>query len=222
MVAENSGDAPVIRVLIVEDHRLLAELLSAALEGASGIEPVGIAQTCAEGERLARSAMPDVILMDYQLPDGTGADLALRIRQFSPRAAVVIVTSNTSDEALRYALAAGAVGYISKASPPSVVLEGVRRAASGEILVSPEQLRSLAVPRPAPMAAPPSHDLTRRELEVLRLMCEGRDTKGIAAELDLEYNTVRGYAQRILEKLNVRSRLEAVARARELRLDQSA
>lgn len=222
MLENESVDTGAIRVLIVEDHRLLAELLTAALAGADGIRPVGIAQTCAEGERLARSATPDVILMDYHLPDGTGADLAHQIRQFAPRAAVVIVTSDTTDVALRCALAAGAVGYISKASPPSVVLEGVRRAASGEILVSPEQLRSLAMPRSAPVAEPPSHDLTRRELEVLRLMCEGRDTKGISAELDLEYNTVRGYAQRILEKLNVRSRLEAVVRARELRIIQSA
>lgn len=178
-----------------------------------------MATTASSGERLARQTLPDVILMDYQLPDGTGADLALRIRQFAPRTAVVIVTSNTSEEALRHAITAGAVGYIVKSSPPSKVLEGVRRAAAGEILVPPEALRLLLAPAVPPSAE--THGLTPRELEVLRLMCGGRDTRAIAAELRIEYNTVRGHAQRILEKLDARSRLEAVVRAKELGLDRA-
>lgn len=212
------GRPPAIRVLIVEDHLLLAELLKSAFEDEPGMSVVGVASTVHNGERLARQTTPDVILMDYNLPDGTGADLALRVRQFSPRTAIVIVTSNTSEEALRYAISAGAVGYIVKSAPPSKVLEGVRRAAAGEILVPPEALRLLLAP-----AAPPSlqpHGLTPRELEVLRLMCAARDTKAIASELGIEYNTARGHAQRVLEKLDARSRLEAVLRAKELGLDR--
>lgn len=202
-----------IRILIVEDHVLLAELLQEALDSEVGISVVGVATTCSAGERMAKQTRPDVILMDYHLPDGNGADLALRVRQFSPRTAIVIVTSDTTEEALRYAIAAGAVGYLPKSSRPATVIEGVRRAAAGEILMTPEALRLLA--SPAVSASAQSYGLTRREAEVLRLMCAGRDTKGIAADLGIEYNTARGHAQRVLEKMDVRTRLEAVVRARE-------
>lgn len=218
MSHEGSAETRAIRVLIVEDHRLVAELLQAWLEDETGVEVVGVASNVRAGEQVARTKTPDVIVMDYHLPDGTGADLALRVRQFLPRAAVVIVTSDPTDEALRYALAAGAVGYISKGASRDAVLQAVRRAAAGEMLVTPEQLRAVAAPPLTPRAPP--HRLTGRELEVLRLMCEGRDTKGIAAALDLEYNTVRGHAQRVLEKLDARSRLEAVVRAKQIGLDR--
>lgn len=207
------------RVLIVEDERLLAELVRGALEDESGISVVGVAENVRAGEQLARQHSPDVILMDYHLPDGTGADLALRIRQFSPRTAVVMVTSDPSEEALRYALDAGAIGYIPKSSRPATVVEAVRRAAAGEIMVPAEALQILAGRRPR--AATPAHGLTRRETEVLQMLCLGRDTRAIAQELSLEYNTVRGHAQRILEKLDARTRLEAVVRARELGLDHA-
>lgn len=210
---------PAVRVLIVEDHLLLAELLQAALAKEAGITVVGNAQNAAVGERMAKQHAPDVILMDYHLPDGTGADLALRIRQFSPRTAVVIVTSDTSQEALRYALECGAVGYFSKSSRPSTVIDAVRRAAAGEITVPADALRLLVAQGSEPFVDP--HGLTRRELDVLRLICSGRDSRAIAKELGIEYNTVRGHAQRILEKLDARTRLEAVVRAKALGLDRA-
>lgn len=216
-MAESAGGR-TIRVLVVEDQTLLAELLRATLEHESGVSVIGVADRAQAAERLARQHSPDVILMDYHLPDGTGAELALRIRQFSPRTAVVMVTSDTSEEALRYALEAGAVGYVAKSSRPAVVVDAIRRAAAGEIIVPPEALQLLSG-RHSQRAAP-AHGLTRRELEVLSMLCKGRDTRAIAAELSLEYNTVRGHAQRILEKLDARTRLEAVVRARELGLDR--
>lgn len=205
---------PPIRVLIVEDQLMLADLLQEALAREPGISVVGVAASGSAGERMAKQTRPDVILMDYHLPDGTGADLALRVRQFSPRTAIVIVTSDTTEEALRYSIAAGAVGYIPKSSRSAEVIEGVRRAAAGEILMTAEALRLLTAPAVA--ANEQSYGLTRREAEVLRLMCAGRDTKTIAAELSIEYNTARGHAQRVLEKMDARTRLEAVVRAREL------
>lgn len=220
MSPEDPGDARGIRVLIVEDHGLLAELLHAWLSDETGIEVVGVASNMRTGEQLARTSTPDVILLDYNLPDGTGAQLAGQIRQFLPRSAVVIVTADMTEEALRYALAAGAVGYISKAASRDAVLNAVRRAAAGEMLVTPEQLRVVAALQLTP-SVPPQR-LTNRELEVLRLMCEGRDTKEIATALHLGYNTVRGHAQRILEKLDARSRLEAVVRAKQIGLDRMA
>lgn len=211
--------SPAVRVLIVEDHLLLAELLEAALAKEHGISVLGVAENARAGERMSRQHSPDVILMDYHLPDGTGADLALRIRQFSPRTAVVIVTSDTSNEALRYALECGAVGYILKSSRPSTVIDAVRRAAAGEITVPTEALRLLVAQRSQPFVD--RHGLTPRELDVLRLICGGGDTRAIAKELRIEYNTVRGHAQRILEKLDARSRLEAVVRAKALGLDRA-
>lgn len=205
-------------MLVVEDERLLSELLAEKLMAFDDLEVVGLASSVAEAERMAAERSPHVVLMDYHLPDGTGAQAAAAIRRLLPACAVVMVSSDTDEESIRRAVEAGAVGYIPKSKVVAEVVDGVRRAAEGEILLSPRVLADMLRQRASTIAAPAAVQaelLTSRELDVLRLMGDGLDSRVIAERLFLSYNTVRGYAQKVIEKLEARSRLEAVVRAKE-------
>lgn len=215
------ADESRIRVLLVEDHRLLAEALGLMLESKAGIEVVGSAATGEEGVRLAAETRPAVALLDYRLPDATGAEVARRIRAAVPDAAVVILTGDPSDEALAAAVEAGAVGFLTKSGSAATVVDAVRRAAAGEILLGPDALAALV--RRARERIPLSAEreraaasLTAREREILALMAQGLDTRAIAERLVVGVSTVRTHAQSVLEKLGAHSRLEAVARASSL------
>lgn len=216
-----AADESRIRVLLVEDHQLLAEALGLVLESKAGIEVVGSAATGEEGARLAAETRPDVALLDYRLPDATGADVARRIRASVPDAAVVILTGDPTDEALAAAVEAGAVGFLTKSGSAATVVDAVRRAAAGEILLGPDALSALV--RRARERIPLSTErertaasLTAREREILALMAQGLDTRAIAERLVVGVSTVRTHAQSVLEKLGAHSRLEAVARASSL------
>ncbi|MBI4493381.1 MAG: response regulator transcription factor [Chloroflexi bacterium] len=215
--------AESVRVLIVEDHRVLAEGLELALSRHADLRVVGLAGTVAEAVRLASQQRPQVVLMDYYLPDGTGAQAALAVRQRVPDAAVVILTAEASEEALLAAVEAGACGYLLKSLAAAQVVQGVRRAAEGEMLIPAATLAGLVV-RQRQRADRESERarlrglLTPREREVLQLMVQGLDNRAIAARLVVSFTTVRGYVQSVLDKLGAHSKLEAVARASEYRL----
>jgi DNA-binding NarL/FixJ family response regulator len=126
-----------IRVLIVDDFRVIAEALAAVLGRESDLEMVGVAFTVAEAIRVAARERPDVVVLDYHLPDGTGAEAATAIRQELPRVAVVMLTSE-SDEAARHAVReAGACGFVTKSQAVAELSAAVRRAAAGEALLPP-------------------------------------------------------------------------------------
>ncbi len=207
-----------IRVLIVEDHQLLAEGLALALGRHADLQVVGAAGTVAEGTRLALETRPDVILLDYHLPDGRGTQVASVIRQQLPRTAIVVVTGETGEAALLDAVVAGACGFLLKAQTTTEVVTAVRRAAEGEMLIPAATLAAL-VGQQREQAQQESERaawrgrLTPREQAVLRLMAQGLDTRAIAARLVVSPTTVRTYSQNVLEKLGAHSRLEAVARA---------
>lgn len=212
-----------IRLLVVEDQRLLVELLENTLARYDDLEVVAFARTVAEAQAIATETSPDVVLMDYHLPDGTGAQAAAYIRERSPRTAIVMLTAEAGEEAMLDAIQAGAVGYILKSEVVAHLVEGVRRAAAGEILLPPSVLASLLQrtrsrdverhERERLLAA-----LTPREREVLELLAQGLDSRAVAERLSLSYHTVRDHAQKVIEKLGARSRLEAVLRARDLGL----
>lgn len=195
-----------IRVLIVDDHAMVAEGLRDALSAQHDIEVVGGAGTARRAEELAEQLEPDVVVMDHQLPDGDGATTAGRIRRGTTPPAVVMVTASDQDRVVAAALEAGCVGYVTKDRVMKEVVAAVRAAARGELHFPVEALARLV---PRDHAMPPS-TLTMREREVLQLLAEGRSTLDIAHALTLSPHTVRNHVQRALRKLGAHSKLEAV------------
>ena len=203
------------RVLIVEDQQLMSELLAARLATDAGFEVCGTAATAADAVRLAQSARPDLVVMDVQLARGSGVDATRRIRAALPGTRVVMLTAETAPETVQAAIAAGAVGYVPKHAVVGRLLNALHAALRGEAVIPAE---ALAPPAVLGQQAPPLTQLSPREREVLDLLGRGLDSKAIARELGVSYHTAREHAQRVIEKLGARSRIEAVARARELGL----
>lgn len=207
-----------IAVLIVEDHKLVAEGLSALLVAAGDISVVGTAHNVADAVRLVAETNPDVVLMDSHLPDGSGAAAAARIRDQRLRLPILFLSADSSESAMIAAVRAGACGYLPKSQASADVVTAVRRAAEGEMLIPAAQLATLLA-RAHEMARDEAERrrlleaLTPREKEILGLMAEGLDNRAIAAELGIGFTTVRGHVQSILEKLDSHSKLEALAHA---------
>lgn len=209
-----------IRVLLAEDHRIVAEGLTALLESYPDIEMLGWYPTVAENVAVAREQTPDVAVLDFRLADGTGADAAAGIRAASPATALVFLSADASEESLIAAVEAGACGYLIKSAGADEVAEAVRRAAEGEMLIPADQLAALLV-RSRELAQQQRNRgllrerFTARELEVLELMVDGLDNRALAAQLSVSYATARTHVRNVLQKLDARSKLEAVVKATE-------
>ncbi|MBW3657900.1 MAG: response regulator transcription factor [Actinobacteria bacterium] len=199
---------PTIRVLIVDDHEMVAEGLRDALARHEDIQVVGGAGSARRAVELAAELRPDVVLMDYRLPDGDGASTAKRIRAGAGRPAVVMVTASDHDSVVAAAVQAGCSGYVTKDRAVGEVVVAVRAAARGELTFPVEVLTRL-VPRAGDQEAS-TEALSPRERQVLRLVAEGRSTDDIATDLVLSPHTVRNHVQRTLRKLGAHSKLEAV------------
>jgi DNA-binding NarL/FixJ family response regulator len=210
-----------LRVMVVDDHQMVVQALVLALSREPDIDAVATASTVAEAVGKVSEARPDVLLIDYYLPDGTGVDAVRRLER--PDLKVVFLSSDRSDEAVLAAMEAGACGYLVKSEPLDDLVAAVRRAADGEILLQPGELVALLgrqrdrQRREAEQQRVVS-SLTSREREILQLMAQGQDNRAIAELLHLALTTVRWYVQVTLEKLDVHSKLGAVARAAELGL----
>lgn len=197
------------RVEIVDDHFLFADALGSVIRALPEYELAGIAQSGAQAISIARSAKPDIVLLDYHLPGYDAADLIPRLRSLSPGLRVIILTSDTTDATLVRGLRAGVDGYITKERALDDVLEALQVVAGGERYLTPEQVsRTHALTGEATGEA-----LTERELEIVRLMAQGRTSEAIADQLTISANTVRTHLQNIFSKLGVHSKLEAVAAA---------
>lgn len=206
-----------IRVLLVEDHRMVAAGLSLVLGEASDMEVVGIADGRRALAGLPESVQPDVVLMDFRLADGEGPQAAEEARRRWPPAAVVFLSADDSEEAVLDAVQAGARGYLAKTVSTQELLGAIRRAASGGSLIPPHISRRLPARGHRRPGAHPVDELTPREREVLDLIARGLDNKSIARSLHLRIATVRSHVQRVLEKLSAHSKLEAAALAVEHR-----
>lgn len=204
-----------IKVLIVDDHEVFAEGLSMIIDAAPDMEAVGIAPTAAMGLRLAAERRPNVVLLDHHLPDRGGAQAAADFNALPGPAAVVILTSDASEQVLLAAFDAGAAGYLLKTKAARQVLQAIRHAASGETLINAATLaRVLRYRSETERLAEERPRLSTRELDVLAAMAEGLDTEGIADRLGVTTATTRTYVQTILRKLDAHSRLQAVVRAK--------
>jgi NarL family two-component system response regulator LiaR len=205
----SDGQGP-ITVLIVDDHSMVAESFRRALALEDDLEVVAVAATAAEARAAATAQRPDVVLMDYALPDADGASTAAALLQERPATKIILVTGSEAADAVRLAIGAGCVGYLEKTMALSQLAVAIRAAAAGETAISPEHLALALRPTPADDA-----QLTRREREVLALVATGLSNQAIADQLVLSLHTVRTHVQSILAKLGLHSKLEAATFARD-------
>lgn len=205
-----------LRVLIVDDERLFAELMRVALSSAPDIEVVGVRHDVASAVASAAELRPALVLADYHLPDGTGADVARALRRAAPTVSVLVLTGDPSSVVLADVARSGAVGHLTKARDLGDVVTAVRLAASGEILFAPSELQRLLLSDRSEQTL--DDPLTARELEVLRMLAGGAGTAAAAELLGISTATLRAHVQAILRKLDSHSRLEAVAEAARLGL----
>src|SRR5438105_8850910 len=185
-------------------------MLTTALGVAEDVCIVGTANSAEEALSLARVHHPDVVLMDYGLPDGDGVSAAEAIRAARPETKVVIMTGYADDATLLRAIEAGCSGFVTKGQDLGTLLSALRSADAGEALMPPDVLRRL-LPRLSPTHRGVGWDLTAREIDVLTLVAEGLANREIAARLGIQVTTARNHVQNILAKLGAHSKLEAVA-----------
>jgi DNA-binding NarL/FixJ family response regulator len=204
------------RVLIVEDHQVVAEGLAALINDQKDMTVVGHAGSVADSLERAAELKPDLVLIDFRLTDGTGADAATGIRQIQPDARLIFLTREDSDAARFAALEAGASAFIHKSRAAQEVVDAIRTVAGGGTLFTPRSIAQLLNSRREIEAQ--LERLTAREKEVLRLMAEGTSSRAIASRLGISYTTVRTHIRSLGSKLGVHSKLEAIVKARELAL----
>lgn len=207
-----------IQVLIVEDHPIVAEGLACLLRTYHDLAVTAIAASVADTIPALGDACPDVAVVDFHLPDGTGADAAARIRTHCCTTAIVFLTADDSDERLLQAIESGASSYLLKSVSGAEIVQSIRAAAAGETLI-PAGAIATALAERAKIAREQSRyaqllaSLTPREKEILALMIEGADNRAIAGQLHISYATVRTHVRSILAKLDARSQLDAVTKA---------
>lgn len=205
--------ARATRVLIVDDEHLLTEMLTEVIGGEPDMLVVGVAGTVAAATALA-ARQPDVVLMDYRLPDGTGADATSAIKARWATARVVMLSALHDDETLMESIQAGADGFLTKESAIDDVVAAVRRAHAGEILlpaaVIGEIAKRVADARASVVRPSTGAPLTPRELAILRVLATGASTQAMCESLSVSPNTLRTHTEHILRKLGVHSKLEAV------------
>ena len=214
-------DHALIRVLLVDDHQLLTDALARLLSQEPDIEVVAVAGTVAEARAATRERL-DVALMDYRLPDGTGAEATRAIKARWPSARVIMLTAVRDDETVLDSIQAGADGYLTKDRASEEVVAAVRAVHAGEILLPRAVLvdlaRRVATARSEVASRPILEPLTPRELEVLRALTEGLSSREISDRLSIAPNTLRTHVQNVMGKLGVHSKLEAVTFALRNRL----
>ena len=208
------GRSEDIRVVLADDHDLFRRGLRDLLEE-RGIRVVGEASDGDDAVRLARHAMPDVVVMDLSMPRVSGIEATRRLAESAPAVRVLALTASVDDASVMEAVEAGVVGYLLKDAGAEEIAAGVRAAAGGESLVSPRVATKLLarLRRARDNGAVGEADLSERELEVLRLLGEGCDNEQIAEALVISPSTVKHHVGSILAKLQLENRLQAAVYA---------
>lgn len=216
--------ADPIRLLLVDDQRLMREGLRTLLDMEPDLQVAGEAGNGQEALDAYKSLLPDVVLMDVRMPVLDGVDATRRLRERWPAARVIILTTFDDDEYVFEGLRAGAAGYLLKDVSIQELAEAIRAVMAGGVLIEPSVARKvvaefarLAAPaaRPAPALDEP---LSERELEILRLLARGMTNREIAQRLYLAEGTVKNYVTNILGKIGARDRTQAALRAQEMGL----
>jgi DNA-binding NarL/FixJ family response regulator len=218
-----------LRVLIVDDQPLMSGALKTLVDSTPGMGCLGVASNGAEAlEACGATPAPDVVLMDMQMPVMDGVEATGHIAREHPEIRVLAITTFTSENYLIPALRAGAAGYLVKDAEPDSILSAIHAVHRGESVLSPavteklltaiEEDRHGVETHPAGPGCPDGSDLTDRELAVLRLLARGMSNTEIAGCLHISESTVKATFTRILDKLEVRDRVQAIIRSAQLGL----
>jgi DNA-binding NarL/FixJ family response regulator len=217
----------MIRVLIADDQALVRGGFRLILEAQKDIDVVGEAEDGEDALTQARDLRPDVVLMDIRMPKMDGLEATRRLLSANGESRVLVLTTLDADEYVYEAMKAGASGFLLKDVPPEQLADAVRVVASGDALLAPVITRRLIedfVRRPPPGFGPPTEltELSERELDVLKLIAQGRSNAEIAAALFLSEATIKTHVTHILAKLRLRDRVQAVVLSYECGLVQPA
>ena len=217
--ADTREPAPTrVRVLIVQDHPPLASAIARVLAAEPDLAVAGISGTGADALKAAARDKPDVVLMDFRLPDVSGPAAATSLQGAYPDAAIVFHSADDSEAALLDAVDAGATAYLTKDATAQQIVEAVRRASRGEVLI-PVELFARAIARQRNVLTRKRErekllaEFTPRELDILHLLAEGLDTMAMSERLRIAPHTVEWHVRHVIEKLQVHSKLQAVIAA---------
>jgi len=209
-----------LRIVIVDDHAILRDGIVSIIDAQPDFEVVGVADSVASAVEAARNLAPDLMLMDYGLPDGTGLDATRRILSAQPGINIVLLTIHEEDDLLFSAIRSGARGYLLKNINANDLLSKLRGLSQGDAALSSAQTRRIlaefARTDPADSTRPvETNPLTARELEVLAFIASGASNREIGVQLHISRHTVKNHIHNIIEKLGVKNRREAVKLAAE-------
>jgi two-component system, NarL family, response regulator DevR len=206
-----------LSVFLLDDHDIVRKGVRALLESEGDIEIVGEASTVTDARRLIAELAPRVLVLDLQLPDGSGIELCRDLAALSPNTRALVLTSNESEESIVAAMQAGAVGYVLKQVEGTSLLSAVRTIASGHSLVDPALARRMITWMEQANDAPSElAGLTEQQLKILALLAEGLTNREIGTRLYLAEKTVKNHVTRILAKLGVQRRTQAALLASRL------
>lgn len=207
------------RILVADDHPLFRDGVVRSLNAEPDLEVVGEAGTGEEAVRLAAELMPDLVVLDLNMPHGGGIETTRQIATCCPATAVLILTVSEDPDDLMAALKAGARGYVLKGISRDGLMRAVRSVLSGGVDLSPALAGGILHEMTAGPADDPFETLTDRERGILELVAKGRTNREIGEELFLAEKTVKHYMTNVLQKLHVRSRVEAALLAQRRRLE---
>jgi two-component system response regulator DevR len=206
-----------LTVFLLDDHDIVRKGVRSLLESDGDIEIVGEASTVADARRLIPQLLPRVVVLDTQLPDGSGIDLCRDLRALSPESRALMLTSEDGEESIVAAMHAGAVGYVLKQVEGTSLLSAVRTIASGHSLIDPALARRMITWMEQTNDAPEElAGLTDQQLRILALLAEGLTNREIGTRLYLAEKTVKNHVTRILAKLGVQRRTQAALLASRL------
>ena len=215
---DRAHGARMTRVLIVDDHPVFRDGLAGLLATLPEVEVAGTAGTAEEALAVLSETMPDVVLMDINLPGASGVEATRRASQIAPATAVLVISMVDDDDSVFAALAAGARGYVLKGASAAEITAALRTVAAGGAVFGAGIASRMLARMPAQLSGPKqpaaAEDLTAREREVLDLLAEGASNRQIARSLGLSLKTVQNHVSRILDKLQAADRTQAVLRVR--------
>jgi DNA-binding NarL/FixJ family response regulator len=213
----SASNLPKIRVLLADDHAVVRAGIRLFLEHAGDIQVLAEADDGRQAQDLIARYLPDVAVLDIQMPEASGIDVTRWVKSHLPGVGVLVLTAYDEDPYVLAVLQAGANGYVLKTASPAEIIQAIRDVYSGKTVVdaslAQKMVLGMAASKTVRSEAAPVEALTERELEVLALVARGYTNKAIGAQLSISDRTVQGHLAHIYDKLNAASRTEAVMRA---------